>query len=420
MLKSFHSSFFGISFLSLGIRVLGTALMFFSHVIFARIMSPSDYGLFSYIYNFVLILAILSQCGFQFSCVRLIAEFQSNKAQIGAFIGAGLKTTLTTSLFICACCLVINSFIKVENFLLKSTLTFPVFLCVLIALNTFTQQCLRSLKLIFSSQIYEQIALPLLLILWGIYMFFQKKILTYEDAILLIGSIYFLIGAYTFYLLNLQVKVQWESDPKDFKQWFKTSIPLGIWGILSVLLNRIDLIILGAFTNDVTIAEYSIASRIAGLLVFIPAALNSIGEPTISSLFFQKKFSEINLLIKKIFRVSLTLNLVLLLFLYFWGDYLLGAFGKNYIQNKNLLIILGTSQLLNFTNSILIILFTVQGKQKNLLKIMLASIFLLVVFLLASVPRWKSLGASYSVLATTIIMDFWLICLMKKEIKLSS
>lgn len=405
--------------LSFSIRSFGVLLIFAAHVVLARSMEKSEYGIFSYAYNLILILAIVSQCGYQFSSVRFIPEYKSEPKLLSGYILSAFKTCVLAGTLVSVLALIVGYILPSDSELLKASLTFPLIILILVAVNSFAQQGLRALKEIFFSQFFEQLILPVLLLIISGTFFLRGSKLSSDSTLWILGFCYMVITAATVLLFLKKSKFSTNADLSQTSHWWKVSLPLGMWGLLAVLINRADLFVLGIYVKPESLASYSIASRIAGLLVFVPAALNSIGEPTVSTLYFEKKHRELSALMGKILAASMGLGVLLFIFLSLFSERILSAFGKTYAGNSNTLLILGFSQLINLSNSILVSILVVSGGQKKLMTSMLITMVALIVLLLVLIPRYGEMGAAFSVLVATCLFDLQLLYLIRK-IKLAS
>lgn len=127
----------------------------------------------------------------------------------------------------------------------------------------------------------------------------------------------------------------------------QTSLPMLFIRGASVLMDRIDILMVGFLLGAVPTGIYAVASRTANLTSFALSAVNAVTAPRISPLYNQDKMDELERIAKRATIISMSVSLVFFIGLVLAADLLLSFFGPEFLVGKQILIILGVAQLIN-------------------------------------------------------------------------
>ena len=413
-------SIFKASSLSLLIRISGVLLTVGAYALLARAMSLYEYGLAAYIFNIIPLFAIVTQLGFQSSNLRFIHEYENDEAH---------KKGFTIFAFSCVAICGVGAFLisQIILFFAESNLpiTFSAFLrygfwiIIFFSILTLAQQILRTCKKIFLSQIFEQVFVPLTLIIFAGYFLFNKI----SPSVLCVTKIYgisFVIAAIAasffavkFLDLKKNIKPNFQKD-----LWLKTSTTMCLAILAITLITRMDVLLLGFFASPQDVGIYAAVSRIAGLMIFIHMAISAYTEPHISQLYQQKKFSEIEALLKKIIQIIFVLSIVALVFLALAGEYILMIFGEEFIIAKNILLILSFGHLFNLAATPAFALLNISGNQNAVTKLFLCVAAAQFILLILAIQNFGNLGAAITTSTFIIISNIFLGALIYKKTKI--
>lgn len=391
------------AFLSFIIRIAGVGLMFAAQAMLARSMGTDDFGVFIYALNVIPVFSLIAQSGFQSAGLRFIHEYQNTPPLKNGYMCQSLLIPSGIAILITALGWIATHFPIPEIW--HKILSFGFWSIIFFTTTQIAQHTLRTVKKITLSQIFEQIGLPCLLLIIA-----TTTSLTFQSAITFYGLIYAAITLITWKLAFANTQTS-PTAPKEYKTryWINTTFPLSLAGLANTLLSRLDVLFLGFFLTASNIAHYGVAARIAGLLIFGLAAINTITGPVISELYYQNKKQDLEKILRRIVHGSILIGFLGWVVLYIVGDYLLLAFGQEYLATKNILLILAAGQMLNLSAGPLDSILVITKNQKTWMKIQITFTCILATILWWIIPVYGITGAAYATSTTIIAMNIGLV-----------
>jgi O-antigen/teichoic acid export membrane protein len=128
------------------------------------------------------------------------------------------------------------------------------------------------------------------------------------------------------------------------KDFVKYSIPMMFTAMMGILMNRIDILMLGNMVDMAEIGVYRVAVQIASLSALIMGVFNIAFAPKIAALYHQDKLSELISIYTKSTRILFLVGACMLLLIYFFDTYLLQIFGDEYVYANTTLLIVSLGQ----------------------------------------------------------------------------
>lgn len=387
-----------ISFMT---RVGGVGLMFIAQALMARSMSQAEYGYFIYGISIIPILAFFGKLGYEATPLRFLHEYEDQPKLRNGFILSSFGIVAVLSSIVSILLFAISIFFKdALADTVQHALQYGSWIILFFALTYVAQAILKAVKLIFYSQFFAQLLLPIILLVatlaTGMHMSSIGGFLAYGGA--------FVISTFWAWLI-IYKRVFKKRQAYELKNvfWLRISMPLFVSLLVTALLPRLGNIVIGFLEGPEEVAAYSVVSRIAVLFTFITSSLTAIADPTISELYHKNDHARILRLTRKVYLVSILIGLAGLVFTAVAGQYLLLAFGHSYVPYKGILLILIIGQSLNIMNGPSISLFTVTGHQSTFMKIMLGSCISLCILLALGLRVSGLMGAA---VATSLNMLF--------------
>lgn len=178
----------------------------------------------------------------------------------------------------------------------------------------------------------------------------------------------------------------------------RTSYPMALSAISYFLMQSTDVLFISAYDTFESVAYYSIAVKLATVTALALISVNIVIAPKIASIYNDKNFSELKLILKKATRINVLISLPIIILLICFSEYILSMFGINYILAKNALWILLIAQFFNSITGPSALYLNMTGRQKKLNVILLISLIINVVLNILLVPTFGMLGAA---IATT-------------------
>ena len=330
-------------------RYLYTALL-------ARWVGPEFLGIYSIANSIMLISEVFAKMGLETGIMRFISRLNPDldKEKINLLIGSSLKMVSVFSLSIMII-LIISSGTIVDNYfneqaLLKSVLiifAIAIPFNALIQISAFATQGFKRLKY---KTIVTQFLNPTILLLSMVFCYwFMSKEYTIMIPILTTGVIGFL-----FMIIVLKKVSGFKNnqilESKINYELLKFSYPLMFVTILQTLMHWMDILMLGYFTNPLTVGLYHPAARTAGLLQALLLSFLSIYAPLAAQFHSQgdkvKLSNTYQLVNRWLLIFAIPISAVFILF----PEKVLLLFGSQYLESSQVLVLLTIA---TFTQAIL-------------------------------------------------------------------
>lgn len=183
----------------------------------------------------------------------------------------------------------------------------------------------------------------------------------------------------------------------------RASYPMALSAISYFLMQSTDVLFISAYDTFESVAYYSIAVKLATVTALALISVNIVIAPKIASIYNDKNFSQLKLILKKATRMNVVISLPIIIILLFFSEYVLSTFGSNYILAKNALWILLIAQFFNSITGPSALYLNMTGRQKKLNVILVISLLINVVLNIILVPDFGMLGAAISTATSFVI-----------------
>jgi O-antigen/teichoic acid export membrane protein len=185
---------------------------------------------------------------------------------------------------------------------------------------------------------------------------------------------------------------------------FRYAAPIGIYDMLNLLLQRIDLFILNHFTGAATVGVYSMAQNAAFTFKKIRQSFDPILIPVISSSRQGDNQDDLLEHYRNVTRWILTLNMLLLGVVLFASESIMGIFGKAFTAGALPLVLLTASVMVNTVLGVSELFILIDRPVINLANT-IVTIAVAVGLNLALIPAYGMVGAALAVLASYLFMN---------------
>ena len=370
-----------------GSNILGNILMFATTIFLTRVYDPAVYGEFRLIFSFIALAVILLLLGRDNGIIYFSQHEDESKDKIiqeEIYFGfiVLLIGTLTIYLFSSK---IIKIFLNEET-----TLKYFQISLVMIPLWGFFNLTLAGLKskglinytFVLSNLTQRALRVPFFIL------FALISTSYYSLALSMIFSQMILV-----YLALKKLPFLYNIKNVDFKNFFKRfkyAIQLGMNAIIVVLLTKIDVIMVGKYTDNIQVAIYDVCIMLAFVVMLPFVALVKSSEPVMKGLLTDKK---IQAKYKKDLKLSILLSMGIVIFYLITSKYVLSIFGDIYIQGSLTLIALSIGYMFSVALGTPIEILNMNGFAKISTYILLFSIFLNIVLNMILIPKYGILGA---------------------------
>ncbi|MEZ9768239.1 lipopolysaccharide biosynthesis protein [Vibrio breoganii] len=385
LINQFTSSFFGI----LGVTFFSFLIPF----VIVRLYGVDVYGEYSYFYSLILILSIFGRLGFDNAIMYFYPKYGHKYTPISLFL-ATLGVLLS--------CLLVFYFDFLKSFLYLS-------LVFISALSISYRDILFSIfrlsgevKKYYFSYILFYCTFQLLLVL--LLHFYFENVTGLELLCTLVISCVFLA-------LTLLYSKRKDLSSKiltlDF-EFLKFSLTAASISISSVLMNRIDILILEKFVSNYDLGIYQIFGQISLLIVVVMNVFNVVFAPKISKLYHSGKAKELVNIYKKSTYILSIVSILIFLILLLSFKIVLNIFSLDEIHNDHYIVyILRLSSQLAFVifGSVGFMLTMTGNVIFQFVRVLLAMLVNVGLNLLL-IPNFGILGAGVSIFTSLFLSSF--------------
>lgn len=393
--------------------IIAKSLNFVFFIVLGRLYGPEITGLYLVSWTAIDIISKLSIMGLDRS---LIAEGASaaakNESHLHRKIAHALKIAFYTSVIIFTVTEISAPFIA-EDLLNNNSLTtsirimsFGLFFWTFSAITIAASRSARIMKYeIFVKSISE----PVVMLIFSVVLYYSGLGVTALAVSFVIST--FLGTVSSLYLFSRKFSVSKtlfyiKHQDTGWKDLFKKSFPTGIYDMLNLLLQRIDLYILTGFTSAATAGIYGIASEIAFSVKKVRQSFDPIFIPVASDLLEKDNKIELSGHFRTVTRWIFTVDVLLLSIFFLSGSSIISLFGTEFSTGYTAMVILTVSILINGTFGLGELFILIRNPWINIFNSIGAiAINLTLAFLL--IPSHGMVGAAISITVTYFIINMF-------------
>ena len=198
------------------------------------------------------------------------------------------------------------------------------------------------------------------------------------------------------------MKVGIEINPLDWNyNHLKKSINMYVVNVAALLNSSVDVLIVGLLLSNSDLGVYSVASRLAILMIFLLQILNSVLRPKVAMLYHQNNFKQLELIIRKVTGLLSLISLLIFILFILFGKSFLSMWGPEFVSGYTVLLILAAGQLVNVATGPVGLVLIMCGREKEVG-------YLSVGFLLFSVISLIVLTSNYGLIGSAISFSIML------------
>lgn len=406
------------------LRAAGLVLALVAQILWARILGAYQFGLYTYALAWLQVALVVGVFGFDTVMVRFVASYQSEGRwdKVRGLLKIATMRAIAMSLLVSAVGGAIVWSIAVKlgaaqaHALWVACLILPI--C---ALSLVFQSTLRGLKYVAKAELPDAVFRPAFLIVGAIVLYTWVDNVSATHAL----AVYVIAVAAVFFFVSRWVKqsVSIRSPAKvDYSEktaWLSMAAPILGIALLSVLLSRLDVLMLGAIKGPAEAGIYSAVSRVAELTALALAAVNGFIAPRIAELYRCGREKELQQMLTTTARLIAAFTVSAATILVFGGESLLAWYGEEFIVGGDALLILVMGQVINALAGSVGLIMVMTGHQKQAAYIMLCSTCLNLLLNLSLIPAWGMVGAATATSATLILWNGMMVFYVAKVLKIN-
>lgn len=390
-------------------QVFSTGARTVYHILLAKFLGSASYGIFSIGLGILNVTNVLAIMGLNLGGVRYIAIYKGENdyprlkgifvfSLVFVCLAASILGFILWNLADTMALLIFNE--RGLIFVIKLfAAALPFFSMTLIIASFF-----RGLQKLEYTALIQDMAQPLLAII--LLLLFSLVGLDLNSA--LIAYLFSVTLCFAFALILLRKKGFPEtSDARprfEAKKWLVFSAPLVLLYFTIILMNKIDVFMLGSLRTSQEVGIYAAASRIAHLIFLFWVAFNSIFSPVFADLFHQKKLKELSKIFKIVTRWTFTFSLPFTMVIFFFNKELLMLFGSNFAEGGHVLRLLAVLWLLVSCCGSLGNILIMTGNRLSEVYLTVIPLVLNILLNYFFIKRWGIIGAA---LATALSLSIF-------------
>ncbi|XSG86305.1 MAG: flippase [Methylohalobius sp. ZOD2] len=409
------------------VKITGALLGFALTVVLARLLGPSEYGIYAWVMALVALLSVPVQLGLPTLLIREVARAQQQR-DWGCLRGILRWSVLLASAMALLVGVAFLAGMEMFSSSLEGrgrALLWGIPLLPLLAWNGLATSALIGLRRVVLGQLPDNVLHPTALIgfmtaAWLFWPAFDW------DAVSLM-SLTVLSSVLTLSIASGLLR--WKLPPESTtavpvyrgRLWLTSLGPLALATGLYLVNSRTDMVMLGFFTTDDQVGIYRVATQMAIVVVFVLQVVNRVVAPHLARLHAAGDIDRLQRLVTRSAQITLLGAIpVASVFIAFGSVLLERIFGAAFVAGHEALIILVVAQLVNAGMGSVGLLLNMTGHERDTAKGVAVSTFLNVPLNFLLIPSFGITGAA---LATAISLVVWNIILwyaVRKRLGLNS
>jgi O-antigen/teichoic acid export membrane protein len=408
-------------------KFIGYILGLVSNFVLARFYGPKILGQFALVLATVNIISIFTIFGFNNGLTKYISRYRVTKQSKRlneiikiAFIYGLLFSIIGGILLFLLKDIIANSIFKDSG--LVNCLVYGSWIIVPLTLIKIFNGLYRGFKQlqypVISNEIIRRIIFSIIIIIFAFLNFKNTPIVIASSLFAQILVVFYLIGKVSTLKINfkniLLIPIDNTLKEKKIKKEFLTySSTLVLISFMSVLLTRIDKIMLGIYMTSEVVGIYNIAVTVAGLITFLLVSSNMIFSSVISELYSLNKIKILGDLYSTITKWIIIFTLPIFITILFFPDTIMKFFGQAYTIGSTALVILALGQMINVFVGANGTILSMCGHERLLLINNISMAIINVIFNVILIPKIGILGAAISTGMSIAIINIIKICEVK-------
>jgi O-antigen/teichoic acid export membrane protein len=324
---------------SLSLGYLGTLLII-------RWLGAEQAGIYIYCLSLLSTFAVVSSLGFPRAAMRFVAEYQARKQPS---LLAGVIQTARRVAFVTGAVLGIGGLGAIEFGYVDQAWRTPLALTFISV--PFSSLLLLNMDIALGlgwttlAYVPDQLLRNIVIIAGiGACVAFQGAA-DAKDAAAIMLIAYVVTVGYLHLGMQKRANLRHMQHEKDTGLWFATSLPLWIVALSDVLLERIDVLLIGHFLPPENVAVFNAASRTAVLALIVQYAVIPPVSSLIAGLYARGRIDELRVLVRDVAFWTIWPSMILVLFLALAAPTVLRAFGPEFSRGAMTFYILLVAQM---------------------------------------------------------------------------
>lgn len=391
------------------VNALGTLLAFVLQIVLARSLDAASFGVYSYVLAWITMFVFVAKFGLDTAALRFIPEYiaQNRWSEVRGFIRAstfwalGLSVAVGCILAALAMSAGVTLGLEPEAAFLVAGITVPVN-AYLIMQGAY----LQAFRLIVSSQAPQVVLRPIFLACAVLILSRLCGIDLNAVDVLWLNIASIMAGMFVMHWLQRRY------FPKEVSaggrtylnaEWLKVAYPMLLVTGFNMMLNQVDIIMVGMLRDPVEVGVYSVASRLSLLVPFGLLVVNSIVAPMISRMYSNRELIGLQNVLTKAAWAGLLLSVPVVAVFVLASDRVMLYFGSQFLAGAGTLAVLAASRFVVALSGASGYLLSMTGHQKQAAYIMGATVVINIALNWWWIPVFGMFGAALSSVLSSLL-----------------
>jgi O-antigen/teichoic acid export membrane protein len=409
----------------MGIRIAGAAITLLSQVLLARWMGAFEYGIFAYVWVWVIILGILAPMGFGTSTLRFVPDYRVNEKwrRLAGILEASWRMVALFGLVAAALGLAALGLLhdRIAPYYLLP-LAVALFCVPVFALTDTLEGTARAFGWVNLAYLPAYILRPLGIVVIGGLLYLALGELT---GLVAVGGAFvaalLTLGGQRLLLQRRIARTIPKAKPfRHTRHWIVASLPLVLTEGLYLALLNCDIVLLGAFVDPDHVGVYFAATRIVNLITFIYFAVAALAVPKFAELHAKGDRAGLQSFVHDIIQWIFWPTLAAAAFILIFGNFALGLFGRDFSAGYPLLAVLMLGFIARPSTGPIEYLLNMTGNQNVTAFAYGSAAALNIALNLLLIPRFGLEGAAAATAMSLIFASVWLFIAVRRRLGISA
>lgn len=397
------------TFTTLVLRAVGVLLLFGISFILTNNFDSSSVGQYELTRTRILVLGSICLLGFDISIIyfagrlKALNHFEQIKVLYYRMIKLVVIIAIILLLAYLAGCQILI-FISEDSFVKNSLIVHSLICLSFYSLTILNGELLRAIDRTSLSEWFRNVLKYIPFLVGILYLIFSSSLQHLVSVYLYGFVITFLVSQFCVIYYLRKFKKNQSANHFSYNQIVKISFPMGLSSMVMFLLLAIDLFLLEYYFNESMVAYYAIVVKLITLLSIVIISFNINISSQIAELFNRNDMVSLQKLCRKSARFMFLINIVLSFLLIVFIEFILKAYGAEYLYAKNAFYVLVVSQLFTSAFGVVPVYLNMTGRAVLYQSILIGALIFNLIFNLILIPKFDIMGAAVTFTGTVI---FW-------------
>ena len=405
------------------IRVAAAVIAYASNVLFARWMGSFEFGIYVYVWTWVLLIGQMLDLGLATAAQRFVPEYRERGLLdlLRGYISGSRWLGVGIAVAVAAVC---TGIVRLLQPWLDAYTVIPLYIaCVALpayALSNIQDGISRSYDWVGLGIVPTYIVRQLLLTALMAIAYVGGLPLDAVTAMILAGVAMWLPALGQSLVLNRRLRTRIEPGPKrhDYRLWLATALPILMAESFYLLLAHTDILILQQFRSPEDVAVYYAAAKTLALVAFVYFSIAATTAHRFSAYHAAGDREGLALFLRQAIRWTFWPSLLATVLLLAFGKPLLSLFGAQFVAGYHLMYILAVGLLARSTIGPMERFLNMLGQQRACALVYAAAFAFNLVLCFVLIPPLGADGAAIATSAALIVETVSLYLVAKHKLGL--